>query len=66
MLADREMAERLGQCGREVVLREYDLDREAALLAAFYHSVIDDELADRINARPISIEAFRQGVQPAP
>ncbi len=43
LLADRELAQRLGDRGREIVSREYDLDREAVSLSELYHSLIDAE-----------------------
>ena len=43
LLADRSLACRLGQRGREAVARDYDLDREAIALADLYHAIVDAE-----------------------
>ncbi len=43
LLADRPRATRIGLTAREALLRDYDLGREADLLAALYREVIDAE-----------------------
>ena len=43
LLADRPRAARFGLDARSVVLRDYDLDREAALFAGLYEEVIESE-----------------------
>ena len=45
LLGDRPRARNLGLAGRADVLRDYDLDREAGLLADLYDSAIEGEVA---------------------
>ncbi len=60
VLADRALAVRLGQRGRDVVSHEYDLDREVESLASLYHEIIKTEADDAALATTIPFGTLKQ------